>query len=230
AFAAPSAPPAAPSAPPVAPAPGSSTRSAAPPSVVDVSDDDYGYDENPFPPMELPHEAPSAREPSVPAMAMAPSQPARGPEPVQERAPEPASAPAAPVGGDTGPIDGARLRRAWTGMLQEGDGLPPGMGFMLRAAQVAAEGRTVRLTFPPGSPALERLSQLTTRQAIEQALAKRLGGPARLDVATGAATAIDPAQGRFTAESVRRDRLKRMMEAEPVLAAAVQAWDLELVD
>jgi hypothetical protein len=88
----------------------------------------------------------------------------------------------------------------------------------------------VRLTFPPGSPALERLSQPAAKQAVEQALGRRLAGPVRLEVATGAASAIDPAQGRFTAESVRRDRLKRMMETEPVLAAAVQAWDLELVD
>jgi hypothetical protein len=35
---------------------------------------------------------------------------------------------------------------------------------------------------------------------------------------------------RITSESARRDRLQRMMEGEPVLHAAVQAWDLELVD
>ena len=211
-----------------APAASLSRPAAPPPQVVDAGDD-YGYDENPFPPMELPNEAPSAREPSVPPMAMPASPPARA----AERAPEPEPAPAAPAaadGGDGGPIDGARLRRAWNGMLQEGDGLPPGMGFMLRAAQIAAEGRAVRLTFPPGSPALERLSQPAAKQAVEQALGRRLAGPVRLEVATGAASAIDPAQGRFTAESVRRDRLKRMMETEPVLAAAVQAWDLELVD
>ena len=30
--------------------------------------------------------------------------------------------------------------------------------------------------------------------------------------------------------STRRDKLRRMTEGEPTLAAAVQAWDLELVD
>jgi hypothetical protein len=40
---------------------------------------------------------------------------------------------------------------------------------------------------------------------------------------------VDP-RGRITAETARKDRLLRMMEGEPVLSAAVQAWDLELVD
>jgi hypothetical protein len=133
-------------------------------------------------------------------------------------------------GGEAGPIDGARLRRAWTGMLQEGDGLPPGMGGLLRGAQVSAEGRTVRLALPPAHPALEKLSAPAARRGIEEALARRLGGAVTLEVATGAAAAIDPRQGRITAESAKKDRLARMMEGEPVLSAAVQAWDLELVD
>lgn len=204
------------------------------PRVVDLDarDDSEGWDENPFPPMDLPNEVPSgrdsyAREPSIPVMAMAPA-PSPAPSTAPPRAPEPQPAPAS--NGDAGAIDGARLRRAWNGMLQEGDGLPPGMGFMLRAAQIEAAGRTVRLTFPPGSPVVERLTQPATRHAVEQALAKRLGGAVTLDIATATSSAVDPTLGRITAASARQDRLKRMMEGEPVLAAAVQAWDLELVD
>lgn len=195
---------------------------------MDAGDDYDGYDENPFPPMELPNEVPSARDAFVAPMeiprasAPAPSAPAR--------AQEASAPPAAAQGGDAGVIDGARLRRAWTGMLQDGEGLPPGMGFMMRAAQIVADGRTVRLTFPPGNPALERIAHGTAKQGVEQALAKRLGGPVTLEIATGASSAIDPRQGRITAASARQDRLKRMMEGEPVLSAAVQAWDLELVD
>jgi len=214
-------------------------RAAAParpaPAPVDDVLDGYsyeGYDENPFPPMELPNEVPQARERFVPQPEAAPRAPAptapSAPAREPEREPETASATSA--GGDTTPIDGARLRRAWTGMLQDGEGLPPGMGFMMRAAQIAPEGRTVRLTFPPGNPAIERLAHSGAKQGVEQALAKRLGGPVTLVVATGASSAIDPQQGRITAASARHDRLKRMMEGEPVLAAAVQAWDLELVD
>jgi hypothetical protein len=136
----------------------------------------------------------------------------------------------APEAGDAGPIDGARLRRAWTGILQEGEGLPPGLSGLLRAAQVAPDGRIVRMTVPPGHPALERLSGPAARRGLEDALGRRLGGAVTLELATGAAGAIDPARGRITAETARKDRLNRMMDGEPVLAAAVQAWDLELVD
>jgi hypothetical protein len=134
------------------------------------------------------------------------------------------------VQGDEGPIDGARLRRAWQGILGDGEGLPPGTSLLLRAAQVAPEGRTVRMTLAAGSPAAERLSQPAARQALEQALGRRLGGRVSLQLATGAATAIDPKQNRITAASARHDKLRRLMEGEPVLSAAVQAWDLELVD
>ena len=64
----------------------------------------------------------------------------------------------------------------------------------------------------------------------EPSLRGRTGGAVTLELATGAAAAIDPRQGRITAESAKKDRLARMMEGEPVLSAAVQAWDLELVD
>ncbi|HKP74060.1 MAG TPA: hypothetical protein VJT67_00895, partial [Longimicrobiaceae bacterium] len=151
---------------------------------------------------------------------------------------DPAPAPAAPTrqappadapAGDSGAIDGARLRRAWSNVLQEGDGLAGGMAMLLRGAQVSAAGRTVTLAMPAG-PALEKLSSPTARKGIEDALARRLGGAVTLEIATGAAAAIDPKQGRITAESAKKARLERMMEGEPVLAAAVQAFDLELVD
>ncbi|HEX2080941.1 MAG TPA: hypothetical protein VHG08_24775, partial [Longimicrobium sp.] len=69
----------------------------------------------------------------------------------------------------------------------------------------------------------------TTRRALEEALGRRLGRRVTVHYAAaeGAGT---PASARITGESARRDRLQRMMEGEPVLAAAVQAWDLELVD
>jgi hypothetical protein len=155
------------------------------------------------------------------------------PAPAVERTPlpEPAvSAASAQAGGDAGPIDGARLRRAWQGMLAEGDGLPPGVGLILRAAQISPEGRTVRVSLPAGHPALERLDTPAARKALEDALARRLGGAVRIELATGAAAAVDPKQRRITAESARRDRLNRLMEGEPLLQAAVKAWDLELVE
>lgn len=204
------------------PAPSFATREplAVPPPSVDEYE---GYD---FPPIPLPNEEPAAfapAPPSVPAMTIAP--------PPADAAPaEPEPRAEAAVQGDDGPIDGARLRRAWQGILADGEGLPPGMSLILRAAQLAPEGRTVRMTLPAGSPAAERLSQAAAKQALEQALGRRLGGRVSLQLATGAATAIDPKQNRITAASARQDKLRRLMEGEPVLSAAVQAWDLELVD
>jgi DNA polymerase-3 subunit gamma/tau len=219
------------SAQPTTPAPAAETprgADASPPyEVEDEPPTGYStgaYDEYDFPPIELPNEAPSAPAPrrEVPAMAISPAAPASEPRT------QPASAPAS--GGDAGPIDGARLRRAWQGMLGDGDGLPPGMGLLLRAAQVQADGRTVRLSVPPGHPALEKLSAPAARKQIEDALGRRLGGRVALELTTGAATGIDPQQRRITAESARRDRLNRLMEGEPLLQAAVKAWDLELVE
>jgi DNA polymerase-3 subunit gamma/tau len=198
------------------------------PAVVVQADDDEYYDENNLPPLVLPHEAGFA------AGSSAPPPSSNGTAAVEEKAPgdeRPAPRPSASAGSDAGPIDGARLKRAWTGILQEGEGLPPGMSGLLRAAQVApAAGRVVRMTVPPGHPALERLSGLTARHGLEDALGRRLGGPVTLELATGAAGAVDPGKGRITAETARKDRLARLMEGEPVLSAAVQAWDLELVD
>jgi hypothetical protein len=105
------------------------------------------------------------------------------------------------------------------------------MSMLVRAAQLSAEGRTVRMVFPAKHPALERLSELGSKRGLEEAFARRLGGAVTLELITGsAAAAIDPRQGRITAESARKDRLARLMDGEPVLSAAVQAWDLELVD
>jgi len=142
----------------------------------------------------------------------------------------PSPAPAA-AAGDAGPVDGARLRRAWTTMLQDGDGVPPGMAFILKGAKLSpGEGRQVRLEMPAGSPALERLANPATRRGLEDALGRRLGGPVTLVTAAGQAAVVDRNSSRITAESARKARLDRLMEGEPLLSAAVTAWDLELVD
>jgi hypothetical protein len=165
------------------------------------------------------------------------AEPARAPEPPARREPEAeVSAPVAevspPMAGDAGPpIDPARLTAAWRTLLQNAEGLPSGMGLMLRAARIsAAGGRQARLEFPPGHPAVERIQAPQTKKAVEDALARRLGGPVSLVIATGSGAAVHPGSSGFTAESVRRDRLERLMEGEPLLAAAVKALDLELVE
>jgi len=224
--------PVAESAPVADPAPAAIPTPAPEPARISVpaiaNDGPPAWDDIPLPPD--PYGA--APEPMVAFAPPSFGEPARAPEPPARREPEPEAVASAPTGGGEGPaIDPARLTAAWRTLLQNGEGLPSGMGMMMRAARMtAAGGRQARLEFPPGHPAVERLQNPVTRKAVEDALARRLGGPVSLLIATGAAAALDNGSSRFTAESVRRDRLERLMEGEPLLAAAVKALDLELVD
>jgi DNA polymerase-3 subunit gamma/tau len=135
--------------------------------------------------------------------------------------------------GETGgpPLELGRVRAVWKAVLEEGDGVPAGTGLMLRPARLGVAGeRTVRVGVPPGSPILERLSRPAARRPLEEAIGRRLGRDIELEL-VAMETADQPAGGgRITAETARRDRLRRLVEEEPLLAAAVQEWDLELID
>lgn len=120
--------------------------------------------------------------------------------------------------------------RAWRALVEEGSAVAGGLKSFLRLAELEAVGEAeFRVVLPAGSPAMERLEQAAVRRPIEEALSARVGRPVTVHFVAGAAqTASGPP--RITAESARRDRLKRLVEADPTLAAAVEAWDLELVD
>ncbi|HEU4451437.1 MAG TPA: DNA polymerase III subunit gamma/tau [Longimicrobium sp.] len=218
-----SAPPAAPVAPPAPVV--DRTPEPARISVPSIANDGPpAWDDIPLPPD--PYGA--APEPIVDFAPPSFAEPARAPEPPARREPE-AAAPAPSAGGDGAPIDPARLTGAWKTLLQNGEGLPAGMGMMMRAARMsAAGGRQARLEFPHGHPAIERLQSPATKKAVEDALARRLGGPVSLVIASG--DAVDPGSTRITADGARRQRLEQLMDGEPLLAAAVKALDLELVD
>ncbi len=195
--------------------------------------------------------APPAPEPdaaAVPApraVAEAPEMTPAVPPAVRAPAPEPAPA-AAPAAGtpaaapepppaDEGPLDPVNLRRAWRSLVEDGEGIPPGMSLFLKPAQVSpGPGGEVRVTVPPASPVLDRLSAPAARRPLEEALGRRLGRRVSLAFAQGQQDAGGggggTGTGRITAESARRDRLRRLTEEEPLLAVAVQEWDLELVD
>jgi hypothetical protein len=139
---------------------------------------------------------------------------------------EPRSAP-------DGPLDVAQVRRAWRAVLEAGAGVPPGCGPLLRAADVAlgAGGNEIRALVPPGSPLLERMAATAVRRPLQDALRERLGRPVGLAFSAGDLPAGAPRGGeRITAETARRDRLRRLTEEEPLLASVVQEWDLELLD
>jgi hypothetical protein len=85
--------------------------------------------------------------------------------------------------------------------------------------------------------AIDPVTSPANRRSLEAALGRQLGRRVAVRYVASEAPMTGNGGGgggaapaRITSESARRDRLQRMMEGEPVLAAAVQAWDLELVD
>ncbi|MET0397190.1 MAG: DNA polymerase III subunit gamma/tau [Longimicrobiaceae bacterium] len=210
------------------------------------------------PPPQRP-EAPARPEPRpspaavavlpVPEPVAVPAQEARAAAPEPETAPaapEPAAAAPPPPQPEPeplppadGPLDPVQLRRAWKSLMEDGEGMPPGVPFLLKSAAVAGgPAGEVRVTVPPASPVLDRLSTPAARKPLEEALGRRLGRRVSLAFTQGQQDAGGggggggggTGSGRITAESARRDRLRRLTEEEPLLAVAVQEWDLELVD
>jgi DNA polymerase-3 subunit gamma/tau len=178
-----------------------------------------------------PRPGPAAvREAPAPTAERAPAVETPAPRPAPPAAPEPpaGSRVASPA---AGPLELRQLRHAWRAVLEEGEGVPGGMGLVLRATQVAIEGEdTVRVEVTPGSPLLERMESPAARRPLEHALSQRLGRPVRVAFAEVSGGAAAPGANRITAETARRDRLTRLTSEEPLLAAAVQEWDLELID
>jgi DNA polymerase III subunit gamma/tau len=140
-------------------------------------------------------------------------------------------------GSATGPpagstvLDPVRVRRAWKAVMEAGTGVPPGLRVLLRTAPVSpGAAGVVRLGLPAESPVRERLSAPGVQRPLEDALAKQLGAPVTLvldEIAAGEGTGTAT---RITAESARHERLRRLIEEEPLLGEAVQEWDLELTE
>jgi DNA polymerase-3 subunit gamma/tau len=145
-------------------------------------------------------------------------------------APDVVRSEAATSASSDGPLDGRALNDAWKSVMADGTAIPGALRMILRSvSRVTAEGGQARVELPSAS-LIPDVSSPASRRALEEALGKRLGRKVAVNYVAGQAPAGGPSVTRITNESARRDRLQRMMEGEPVLAAAVQAWDLELVD
>ncbi len=181
---------------------------------------------SPAAPPRSPGAGPSGGTSSPGHAAMAPLSPA----PEHGRAEEEeVAAPPAAVAQRAGPLELPQLRAAWRRFLDEAPRELAGMGLMLRGAELSLLGsRTVSLALPGGSPVIERLRNPRFLQALEAGLAKRLGGPVTIRV--GETNQEEAAPRRITAEGARAERLRRLASEEPVLRAAVQEWDLELLE
>jgi DNA polymerase-3 subunit gamma/tau len=169
-----------------------------------------------------PFAAPRASAPSAPVAP--PTARAEAPSPAPESAGEPSA------GGSDGPLDGRALNDAWKSMMADGTAIPGALRMILRSvSRVTAEGGQARVELPSAS-LIADVTNPVNRRAVEEALGRRLGRKVVVQYVASQPPAGGPGATRITNESARRDRLQRMMEGEPVLAAAVQAWDLELVD
>jgi DNA polymerase-3 subunit gamma/tau len=173
---------------------------------------------------------PAARFDASPAAPVA-TPAARMDPPAASHAEVPSNGLAGQSADDRTPLDPAELRRAWMSVISDGEAIPPALRMVLRPARVSpGAGGTVVVPLAPSMLAMDPITSPVNRRALEDAVGRRLGRRVTVQYVAAEAPAGGPAATRITTESARRDRLERMMEGEPVLAAAVQAWDLELVD
>jgi DNA polymerase-3 subunit gamma/tau len=121
-------------------------------------------------------------------------------------------------------------------MLIEQRRAPHGLGLFLKAATIgSADAGTIVLEVPIG-PGLEQLSgEAPRRVAVQQVLAELLGHP--VDLVIQPAGHSDPELGeapepprRITPQRVRSERLAAISRDDPAVRAAVESWDLELLD
>ncbi|RMH21741.1 MAG: hypothetical protein D6701_02100 [Gemmatimonadetes bacterium] len=163
-----------------------------------------------------------------------------GARPAGDAAPLPEAAAEPPRDGSTG-APPADLAEAWSRLLDQGKGVPRGLGLLLRAGRLLpGEGGRLTLVLPPG-PAVERLREGIERRRLEEALAGVLHRPAALDVVAEGEASAETAQAaageerpgrplRITQDKVREDRLKELVQREPLLQRAVDELDLELLE
>lgn len=118
---------------------------------------------------------------------------------------------------------------AWEQILKTGEAVPPGMRPFLRAARVSESDDGSVLIELPAGPGLERLSAPAACRRLSKALGDLLGRS--IDVVVQEAGG-PPGQlpQRISPGTVRSDRLKALMQREPLLEKAVKELDLELLE
>jgi DNA polymerase-3 subunit gamma/tau len=180
--------------------------------------------------LEVPIPIASVAPPAAQAPAAFAPAPAASAPPAAQPAPAPAPA-------DTGaPLDGRSVNDAWKSVMADAGAIHAGLRMILKSvSRVSPEGPgTIAVPVTPATLAMDPVTSPVNRRALEDALGQRLGRRVTVKYVAmdipAASRGGAPGAARITSESARRDRLNRMMEGEPVLAAAVQAWDLELVD
>ncbi|MFP3948593.1 MAG: hypothetical protein ACLFWG_07670, partial [Longimicrobiales bacterium] len=124
---------------------------------------------------------------------------------------------------------GGDLEASWERLLATGQGIPPGMSPFLRAARARSLGHGVLEVALPAGPGLERLQEPVIRRGLADAVTAVAGREVELRVSEGDASR-DRSENRISPETVRQDRLRKLLEREPLLERAVEELDLELLD
>ena len=179
---------------------------------------------------------PAATRAAPPPATPAAAPPAAGPLPAAAAAPVRTTA-ASPVQRDpASPLSMKEAEHALRTMLAQRRA-PHGIGIFLKAATIGAVTGTDVVLEVPAGPGFERLSgESATRTAVRDIMAELLGCSIGLSIR--AAGHSDPDAGdaspepprRITPEAVRAERLAAITRDDPGVRAAVQSWDLELID
>jgi DNA polymerase-3 subunit gamma/tau len=136
--------------------------------------------------------------------------------------------PAAPRGSPGLNVDA--LLAAWDAVVASARAARPLVGSALAAARpVAVSGGVVTVELLEPNDAFRQALE-NAADAVLAAVQTALPGAARVVVRGGAAPAGGAPQQRLTAEGIRAERLAALAQRNPVLSAAIDALDLDLLD
>jgi len=134
---------------------------------------------------------------------------------------------------DAAPVRSAPKRtdsvtEAWALWLEDGRGVPAGLGAFLRSSSVTVTPSGALSISPLPGPAVERLHEPVVKNAVRKGLEAYLGR--LVEVSVGPASEAPPAATRVTEAEVKEDTLRALFRQEPRLKRAVEELDLELMD
>lgn len=120
------------------------------------------------------------------------------------------------------------LQDAWAQLLRGGGAVPAGLTPLLRAAKIEEDSDGGVVLHVPEGPVRERLSSGGDRKRIQGELSRLVGREIDLTLAEVDGGKAD--KGRITPEKVSSDRMKELVQKEPLLERAVLELDLELLE
>ncbi|MGE3527214.1 MAG: hypothetical protein AB7I33_14945, partial [Gemmatimonadales bacterium] len=124
------------------------------------------------------------------------------------------------------------LEASWSEIADALRAMSPFLGEAVASARpVAVTPPDVTLRLGEDNPVVaDRLAR--QRQAVEEAVSRRVGGPVRIQFATDEPVAPEPRgkPRRMSDAAARAERLKVMRGRDPALDAAAEDLDLEIVD